>query len=114
MKYLLDTDHLSILQRQSGQEFTMKTAPVANPETAILSRLINPDRAGFTREAAQAFLQLDFDKRDREQMHKLSLKAQEGNLDPTEQTELESYRRIGYFLDLIRSKARASLKKYKN
>ena len=43
-------------------------------------------------------------------MQELSLKAQEGTLTPTEQGEVESYRRVGYWLGVLWSKARLSLK----
>ena len=45
-------------------------------------------------------------------MHELTVKNQEGSLTKAEEEELDSYRRIGYFVDLMRSKARMSLKKH--
>jgi uncharacterized protein YnzC (UPF0291/DUF896 family) len=43
-------------------------------------------------------------------MHELAGKAQDGTLTGAEAAELESYRRVGRLLDLMRSKARRSLK----
>ncbi len=45
-------------------------------------------------------------------MHELAVKNQEGFLTKAEEEELLTYRRIGYFVDLIRSKARIGLKKH--
>ena len=44
-------------------------------------------------------------------MHDLSLKAQDGTLDPAEESEIESYRRVGYLVGVLWSKARLSLKR---
>jgi uncharacterized protein YnzC (UPF0291/DUF896 family) len=45
-------------------------------------------------------------------MHELAVKNQEGVLTKAEEEDLHTYRRIGYFVGLIRSKARISLKKH--
>lgn len=79
-------------------------------DAIILNRVIRPDRADLLPEVARAFLQFEFSEKDHDRMHTLALKAQEGLLLADEQDELESYRRIGYFLDLMRSKARKTLK----
>lgn len=42
-------------------------------------------------------------------MHELAVRAQAGSLTDTEEAELESYRRIGRLLEVMRSKARRSL-----
>lgn len=89
----------------------MQTAQAAEAEAAILSRLVKPNRADFSPEVAEALLKLDFEQADRQRMHELAVKSQEGSLTETEEEELHSYRRIGYLVDLIRSKARISLKK---
>lgn len=78
-------------------------------EAAILSRLIQPERADLSPEAAQSILKIDFDDQDRARMHELSVKAQGGMLTDAEHAEVESYRRVGRLLDLMRSKARRSL-----
>ena len=56
-------------------------------------------------------MQLGFDPRDRDRMHELAVKAQEGTLTDQEQAELEEYRRVGRLLDLMHSKARRSLQR---
>lgn len=90
----------------------MQTIHAAEAEEAILSRLVKPSRADFAPEVAEALLKLDFDQMDRDRMHELAVKGQEGSLSKAEEEELHSYRRIGYFVDLIRSKARISLKRH--
>ncbi|HWG47369.1 MAG TPA: hypothetical protein VN688_31690 [Gemmataceae bacterium] len=84
----------------------------AEAEAAILSRLVKSNRADFSPEVAEALLKLDFDQVDHDRMHDLAVKSQEGSLTQAEEEELHSYRRIGYFVDLMRSKARISLKKH--
>ena len=60
---------------------------------------------------ARAILKLDFDDDERERMHELSRKAQEGTLNAEEQAEIDSYERVGHLLDLLHSKARRTLKR---
>ncbi|HYT90409.1 MAG TPA: hypothetical protein VEL76_17015 [Gemmataceae bacterium] len=89
----------------------MQTTQNTTAEAAILSRLVKPDRGEFAPEVADALLKLDFDPTDKGRMHELAIKNQEGNLTKAEEDELDAYRRVGYFVDLMRSKARLSLKK---
>jgi hypothetical protein len=90
----------------------MQSMHPATAEAAILGRLVKLNQADFSPEVATALLQLDFDQQDRDRMHELAIKGQEGQLTMEEAQELDSYRRIGYFVDLMRSKARLSLKKH--
>ncbi len=85
-------------------------APVSNGEAAILGRLIRPERADLSFEAARSILKLEFEDQDRARMHELATRAQTGTLTGAEEAELESYRRVGRLLDMMRSKARRSLK----
>jgi hypothetical protein len=92
---------------QTTQSVTTEAA-----EAAILSRLVKPERPDFRPEIAEAILQLELDSKDHDRLHELAVKNQEDKLTETEKAELEGYRRIGYFVDLMRSKARISLKKH--
>lgn len=83
----------------------------AGKETAILSRIIRPERDDLSPEAARSILQLAFDEQDRARMHELAQKAQIGELTAEEQAELDGYCRIGRLVDLMHSKARRSLKR---
>lgn len=92
----------------------MSSIRTKSHDALIMSRVVGADRAELPAEAARAFLRLAFPQKDIDRMHALALKAQEGNLLASEQDELESYRRVGYFLDLMRAKARKALKKSKS
>ncbi len=87
----------------------MSKPRTVSAEAAILTRLVKQD---MTPEAARALLQLDLDPYDRDRMHELAVKNQEGALTSDEQEELDSYRRVGYFVDLMRSRARLALKRH--
>lgn len=80
-------------------------------EAAILGRIIHPERDDLSPDAARSILKLDFDEQDRARMHELAVRAQGGGLTEAELAELESYRRVGRLLDLMRSRARRSLKR---
>ena len=80
-------------------------------EGAIWSRLLHADRAKLSVEAARSLLRLDFSPEDKERMHELALKAQEGILTAREQEEIRNYERVGNLLGLLQSKARQRLKK---
>jgi hypothetical protein len=91
----------------------MSSMRTISHDADILSRVVNPTQANLAPEVARAFLQFEFPQKDRDRMHVLAVKAQQGTLLADEEDELQSYRRIGYFLDLMRSKARKTLKKAK-
>jgi hypothetical protein len=62
-------------------------------------------------EAARALLKFRFSNRDHGVMHELSAKARAGTLSPQEQTDLDTFERLGCLLDIIHSEARRALKK---
>jgi hypothetical protein len=47
-------------------------------------------------------------------MHELAAKNQDARLTPREKKEPENYRRVGFLLDLMHSRARRSLKKHRS
>jgi uncharacterized protein YnzC (UPF0291/DUF896 family) len=81
-------------------------------DTAILSRLIRPEDDTLTRQAAEGWLAIRFEKDDLDRMHDLATKNQDGKLTAKEKQALENYRRVSFMLDLMHSKARRSLKKH--
>lgn len=87
---------------------TMST--IAVHEANILRRVVDPQRAGWTRETAEAILALRLPKRDASRASTLARKACAGSLSPAEARELEDYKHIGRFLELMQSRARLSLK----
>ena len=82
-----------------------------NNEDAILARVIQPDRDDFPLAAARVLLKLEVGSDDRQRMHELAVKNQEGKLSSTERKELDGYLRIGRLIDLLSARARLSLKK---
>ncbi len=89
----------------------MTTAPpLTRGEAGILERLLDLERSFLSQEAARSLLVLRFSPEDQERMHELAVKAQEDLLTPEDQADLDSYRRIGLLLSLLKSKARKLLK----
>ena len=83
---------------------------VANSETVIRSRAIDPERGDLSPEAARSILAIKLTELDRHHLHELATKAGEGSLSADEECELENYRDVGRLLELMKSKARISLK----
>jgi len=81
-----------------------------NDEASILSRAIAPENGAWTPSVAQGILSLTLSPADRERMNELAAKSQEGTLAADEQFEIESYRQACRLLDLMKAKARLSLK----
>lgn len=79
-------------------------------EADILGRLVAPEQPTFSPEVARGILAVEFAPMDRQRMHELATKNQEGTLTAEEEAELDGYVRIGLFLDLLRAKAHRSLK----
>lgn len=61
--------------------------------------------------AARALLRLQFSEQDQVRMHELSAKARAGTLTAEEDTELDTFERLGCLLDILHSKARQALKR---
>ena len=89
----------------------MQHSHLSSSEAAIVGRLIKPDHGDFSPEAARDLLSLQLSEEDQARMRELSLKAQEGTLTASEQAEVENDRRVGYWLGILWSKARLSLKR---
>lgn len=83
-------------------------------EAAMLSRVIGPEHGNWPRQAAETILRFAFPARDVKRMNVLAAKARDGDLTSDEQSELESYMRVGRFLELIKAKARLSLQHQKS
>jgi hypothetical protein len=79
-------------------------------EVTIFGRLIESGNVKLSATTARYILSLDFQKGERERMHELALKAQEGTLSPREEVEIDSYERVGHLLSIWKSKARKALK----
>jgi hypothetical protein len=75
----------------------------------VWERTVEPGKADLPPDAARYFLELHFADADRARMNALAAKARAGALVPEEETELANYMQLGWFIDLIKSKARLSL-----
>jgi hypothetical protein len=89
----------------------MQQSHFSSSEAAIVGRLIKPDHGDFSPEVAHELLSLRLSEEDQARMQELSLKAQAGTLTASEQIDVENYRRVGYWLGILWSKARLSLKR---
>ncbi len=78
-------------------------------ELSILTRLVSPERPDFPPDVARAILSLSFPQRDTDRMNELADKGQESPLTGQESIEVESYRRVGHWLSIMKSNARRSL-----
>jgi hypothetical protein len=87
----------------------MSSSP-RNDEASILSRAIAPDSATWAPGIAHGILSLTLSSSDRDRMNELAAKARDGSLGADEQLEIESYRQACRLLDLMKAKARLSLK----
>jgi hypothetical protein len=89
----------------------MDNLDISPSEAAIVGRLVKPDHGDFSPAVARELLSLQFGEEDQARMRQLSLKAQQGTLTASEQAEVENYRRVGYWLGILWSRARLSLKR---
>ena len=87
----------------------MPTA-VASKEGVILGRVLRPERGDLPGETARWLLEVDFDPADRERIAQLYAKARKGTLTAGEDAELEDYGDVGRLLELLKAKAKASLR----
>ncbi len=83
-------------------------------EAAILNRVFRPNGDAWPRAAAEAIMSIGFDPSDRDRMTLLLEKAKTGDLSSEEAEALENYRHIGRLLELMKSRARQSLKTTSN
>jgi len=78
-------------------------------EADILERVVSPNIASLTPEAARSFLEFKFDASATKRIRQLLQKNNRGTISADERTDLEKYLRVGQFLDLVHAKARLSL-----
>jgi hypothetical protein len=87
----------------------MPSPGVETFDTAILTRAISRTRASLSQDFAEEILQWDFPPEDKQRMAELSAKARAGNLTSEEESEIDSYVRVGHIVNLMQAKARLSL-----
>jgi hypothetical protein len=86
------------------------SATLEGSEAAILDRVFRPDTGDWPPEAAETILGLGFNHVDRERMTRLLEKAKAGELSPAQAEVLDNYRHVGRLLELMKSRARRSLR----
>jgi hypothetical protein len=79
-------------------------------EADILERMIRPDDADISPEAAQALLQLKFDSEATKAIDRLLRANAAGTISTDERLLLDRYLRVGQLIDLVQAKARLSLR----
>ena len=84
---------------------------IEQTEAAILSRVLKGERGDLDPEVAETVLRWQFPARDVRRMQKLLEKNSTGAISPREKEVLENYRRVGYFLDILRAKAQLTVKR---
>jgi hypothetical protein len=84
--------------------------PAENTEVAILGRVLESQSGDLPAAAAQAWLNLRFPENDATRLRELSAKAKLAELSAQEEALLENYLHVGRLIDLMKSKARLSLK----
>jgi hypothetical protein len=83
---------------------------IAERGAAIWQRVID-FQGKLSPSAARALLKFEFSEQDHALMDELSMKARAGTLTPEEQSDLDTFERLGCLLDIVHSKARQVLKK---
>ena len=81
-----------------------------NSEVAILGRVLETQNGDLPAAVAQTWLKLCLPEADQARLLELSAKAKKAELPLDEQALLENYLHVGRLIDLMKSKARLSLK----
>lgn len=97
-----------VVARQTSYRLAMSKV-VEDNFAEVWERTIQPGQADLTPDAARYFLKLAFAEADRARMDQLAEKARAGSLADEEEAALDHYMQLGWFLDLMKSKARLSL-----
>jgi hypothetical protein len=88
----------------------MPTTETRGTDGEIWRRLLDPENASLSPEAARFLVVLDFPPGDKGRMRELAAKARAGTLTAEEQQEVDSYGRVGSVLGILQSRARKALR----
>ncbi len=86
------------------------TVAFEKDQVAILSRALAPEAGTLSPDAANSILEIDLSEDDKSELQRLAASAQDGSLSETDNEALESYRHVGRIIEILKSKARISLK----
>ena len=81
-----------------------------NTEVAILGRVLDTQNGDLPVAVAQSWLRLRLPDADTARLCELSAKAKLSELSPDEQMLLENYLHVGRLIDLMKFKARLSMR----
>jgi hypothetical protein len=79
-------------------------------ESAILARALGSDQGNLTPELAEHVLTLGLTDADKQTANELAEVAKTGTLTEDQESELQNYRRAGRIFELLKSKARITLR----
>jgi hypothetical protein len=88
----------------------MNTSSHTLTEADILTEVVAPGEPTLPQEFARAVLSVRFKDSATETICELLQKNNSGTITPEQKADLEKYMRVGQFLDLMKAKARQSLK----
>ncbi len=86
------------------------SAAAVGTEAEIWNRTIQPENGSLSPEAAKALLELRLPPEDISRVNELSAKAQDGSIAEDESRELDNYLNVGRTIELLKAKARRSLR----
>jgi len=84
---------------------------VAHQEADILERAFDASGPEWSREIAKAFLSTKLSAADVSRMNELAAKSQAGTLGVDEEMEIESFRFAARLLEILKLRARTTLKR---
>ena len=87
----------------------MNRTDVPSLDVHILEMVVAPQHPTLSAPVARAVAALNFSADQEAEMHKLLDKNNAGTISVRERAVLESYTRVGNFLNLLKTKARRSL-----
>jgi hypothetical protein len=76
----------------------------------ILTEVIDPDRPTFSPQFAREVLAFHFNDGAKARIRELLQRRNAGAITAAEQSTLDSYLRVGEFLDILQAKARVTLR----
>lgn len=89
----------------------MVRAALPTDEASILTRAIQPERGDWPTNVANAVLALALSDTDRARMNELAARSASAELSPEEEEEIERYRSVARIIELLKAKARVSLRR---
>jgi hypothetical protein len=90
---------------------TKSILPESQIDVDILEEVVSPHSGTLKATVSKAFHSLEFSPHQHDEIHRLLDKNNEGTITTRERSRLEGYVRVGNFLNLLKAKARNSVKR---